>query len=58
MKYEKGILRPLDHIEFREGEELEVMIIRRNFSGFQEEASKYRFKIEQNIVEEFVKERR
>lgn len=41
-----------------EGEELEVLIIRRSFKGFREEASRYRFEIDRDLVEEFVEERR
>lgn len=58
MRYEKGILRPLDYVEFGEGEELEVIIIRRSFRGFREEAGRYKFKVNRDIVEEFVEERR
>jgi len=57
-RYEKGILRPLDNIEFKEGEELEVIIVRRSFRGFQEEADRYKFKVDRDVVEEFVEERR
>lgn len=58
MRYEKGMLRPLDYVEFGEGEELEVIIIRRSFRGFREEAGRYKFKVNRDIVEEFVEERR
>ena len=58
VRYEKGILRPLDYVEFGEGEELEVIIVKRSFRGFREEASRYEFKVNRDIVEEFVEERR
>lgn len=58
VKYEKGVLRLLDYVELREGEELEVIIIQRSFRRFQEEAGKYKFKVDQDIVGEFGKERR
>ncbi|ALU11897.1 hypothetical protein EYM_05900 [Ignicoccus islandicus DSM 13165] len=31
VRYEKGVLKPLDRIEFREGEELRVVILPREF---------------------------
>ncbi len=58
VRYEKGILRPLDYIEFGEGEELEIIIVRRSFRGFREEAGRYKFKVDRDVVEEFVEERR
>ena len=58
VKYEKGTLRPLDAVEFEEGEELEVVIVRRSFRGFQEVADRYKFKVDRDVVEEFVEERR
>ncbi len=58
VRYEKGVLRPLVDVEFREGEELDVIIVRKNFSGFREEASKYKFRVDRDVVEEFVEERR
>jgi len=58
VRYEKGTLRPLDTVEFKEGEELEIIIIRRSFSGFQEGANRYKFRVDRDVVEEFVEERR
>lgn len=58
VRYEKGVLRFLDSIELREGEELEVIIVRRSFRGFSEKASRYKFKIDRDVVGEFVEERR
>lgn len=58
VKYEKGVLQLLDNIELREGEELEVIIVRRSFSGFGEKAGRCRFKVDRDVVGEFVEERR
>jgi len=58
VRYEKGTLRPLDTVEFKEGEELEVVVVKRSFRGFQEEAGRYSFKVNRDVVEEFVEERR
>jgi len=58
VRYEKGVLRPLDNVEFGEGEELEVVIVRRRFRGFREEAGRYRFRVDRDVVGEFVEERR
>ncbi|MCE4614406.1 MAG: antitoxin family protein [Desulfurococcales archaeon] len=58
VRYEKGVFRPIDYVEFREGEELEVMIIRRSFRGFQKESGRYLFKVDRDVVKEFVMERR
>ena len=38
MKYERGILRLLGDAGFREGEELEIIVIKRSFRGFREKA--------------------
>ncbi len=58
VRYERGVLRLLDDVDFREGEELEVIIVRRSFRGFQEEAGRYKFKVDRDVVGEFVEERR
>ena len=58
VRYEKGVLWPLDNVEFGEGEELEVVIVRRSFRGFREEAGRYRFRVDRDVVGEFVEERR
>ena len=34
VKYEKGVLKPLDSVEFREGDELRVMILPKEFPEF------------------------
>jgi len=46
VRYEKGVLRPLDDVEFKEGDELDVIIVRKNFSEFREEASRYKFRVD------------
>jgi len=58
VRYEKGVLRPLDDVEFREGEELDIIVVRKKFSGFREEAGRYKFRVDRDVVEEFVEERR
>ncbi len=58
VRYERGALRPIDYVEFREGEEFEVIIIRRTFRGFREKGGKYTFEVDRDVVEEFVMERR
>ena len=57
-RYERGVFRPIDYVEFREGEELEVMIIRKSFRGFQKEGGRYLFEIDRDVVKEFIMERR
>ena len=52
------MLRPLDKVEFREGEELKVVVLQPSFKGFSEEASKHTFKVDRDIAEEFAQERR
>ncbi|BEP17925.1 hypothetical protein PYJP_12770 [Pyrofollis japonicus] len=58
VKYEKGVLKPIGEVELREGEELEVIVVRKTFKGFSKEAGKYRFKVGRDIVKEFIEERR
>ncbi|MCE4623237.1 MAG: antitoxin family protein [Caldisphaeraceae archaeon] len=58
VRYEKGVLRPIDYVEFKEGEEFEIIIIRRSFRGFQKEGGKYKFEVDRDVVEGFVMERR
>ena len=35
-----------------------MVVVRRSFKGFRERAGKYTFKIDRDIVEEFIEERR
>jgi len=58
VRCEKGVLKPLDKIDVTEGEELEVLIIRRRFSGFSEKLSGRVIKVDSDVVEEFCSERR
>ena len=58
VRYERGVLRLLDDVDFGEGKKLEVIIVRRSFRGFQEEAGRYKFKVDRDAVGEFVEERR
>ena len=58
VRYERGVFRPIDYVEFDEGEEFEVIVVKRTFKGFREEAGKYRFDVDRDLVEEFVAERR
>ena len=58
VRYERGTLRPIDHVEFNEGEEFEIIVVKRTFRGFREKAGKYRFEADRDVVEEFVEERR
>jgi len=58
VKYERGALRPIDCVEFDEGEEFEIIVVKKTFKGFREKAGKYKLEVGQDVVEEFVKERR
>jgi len=58
VRYEKGVLRPLDAVDLRDGEEVEVVIVRRSFRGFREVASRYRFNVNRDVVQNFAEERR
>ncbi|MEB3861654.1 MAG: antitoxin family protein [Desulfurococcales archaeon] len=58
VRYEGGAFRPIDYVEFSEGEEFEIVVVKRTFRGFREEAGKYRFQVDRDVVEEFVEERR
>jgi predicted DNA-binding antitoxin AbrB/MazE fold protein len=58
VRYEKGVLKPIEEVVLREGEELEVVVVRKSFRGFKEEAGKYMFKADRDTVKEFVEERR
>jgi len=62
VKYENGVLKPLDKFEAAEGEEFEVIVVRReaakSFRGFAEESEGLVFEVDRDIVEEFIKERR
>lgn len=57
-RYERGALRLLGDAGLREGEEVEVIIVRRRFTGFREKLSRHRFVVDRDVVEEYVSERR
>lgn len=57
-RYENGVLRPLEPLDLREGEEVRVAVVRRSFRGFSESAGKYEFEVDEDVVREFVEERR
>jgi len=58
VRYEDGVLKPLDKIDAVDGEEFEVIIIRKTFEGFYEETKDMVFEVDRNIVEGFIEERR
>ncbi len=58
VKYENGVLKLLDEVRLRDGEELEIMIIRRRFSGFSERLGKYVFRVDRDVVGEFCSRRK
>ena len=58
VRYENGILRPLERIDFKEGEELNVVIVRKKFHGFHEDLKDIIIESNRDILEEFLKERR
>ncbi len=58
VRYERGVLKPLEDIDAVEGEVFEVVLVRKSFRGFHEKASRYVFEADRDIVEEFILERR
>ena len=58
VRYEKGLLRPLEKLDLEEGEELDIVVIRRRFKGFHEEFKELVIESDRDILEEFLKERR
>jgi len=61
VRYENGVLKPLDKFEAAEGEEFEVIIVKKtakSFKGFTEKSKGLVFVVDEDIVEEFIKERR
>ncbi|ADM28120.1 Protein of unknown function DUF104 [Ignisphaera aggregans DSM 17230] len=57
VRYEDGVLKPLDKIDAIDGEEFEVIIIRKTFEGFYEETKDMVFEVDRDIVEDFLCER-
>jgi len=58
VRYEDGVLKPLDKIDAVDGEEFEVIIIRKTFEGFYEETKDMVFEVDRDIVEDYIYERR
>ena len=56
VRYENGVLKSLEAIEAREGEEFEVIVVRRGFSGFYEKAGKHVYEVGRYVIEEFTEE--
>ena len=57
-RYEGGVLKPLEPLRLREGEELELVIVEKSFRGFSERAGRYVFSVERDVVAEYPEERR
>ena len=57
-RYEKGVLKPLEPLSLREGEELELVVVEKSFRGFAERTGRYRFRVERDVVAEYLEERR
>ncbi len=57
-RYEGGVLKPLEEVDLREGEEVDVMVIRRRFQGFHERFRDLVVESDSDLLEEFLKERR
>ena len=57
-RFEGGVLKPLDPLDLREGEVVEVVVLERSFRGFQEALGGYRFRATRDVVGEFLSERR
>lgn len=59
VRFEKGVFKPLERVDFREGEELRIVVLEeRRFTGFTSDVSRYRFTVDSDVVEEYVAERR
>ena len=58
VRYERGVFKPIDYVEFSEGEEFEIVVVKTTFRGFREKAGRYRFEVDRDVVEEFAEERR
>ncbi len=57
VRYENGVLKPLEKLDLREGEEIEI-IIRKSFRGFHEKFKSIVLKSDEDIIEEFIQKRR
>jgi len=58
VRYEDGVLKPLDKIDAVDGEEFEVIVIRKTLEGFYEEIKDMVFEVDRDIVEDYIYERR
>jgi len=61
VRYENGVLKPLDKFEASDGEEFEVIVVKKSaksFKGFTEKSKGLVFVVDEDIVEEFLRERR
>jgi len=55
-RYENGVLKPLEKLDLKEGEE--VIVVLKNFAGFKEEVPKIIVKTREDPVEKLSSERR
>ncbi len=55
-RYEDGVLKPLDKLDLREGEE--VIVVLKSFAGFRDEVPKIVVRVEEDPVERLSSERR
>jgi len=56
--YEKGVLKPLKKLNLKEGEKIRLKIERRTSKGLADIIEKYRIEVEEDVLEQFIKERR
>ena len=57
VRFENGVLRPLEKLDLHEGEVLEI-IIKRGFRGFDDKFRGIVAEAEEDFLEEFIKKRR
>ncbi|HDJ83387.1 MAG TPA: DUF104 domain-containing protein [Desulfurococcaceae archaeon] len=55
-RYENSVLKPLEKLDLREGEE--VIVVLKNFAGFKDEIPKITVRTEENPIERLGSERR
>ena len=58
VRYEGGVFRPLDRLDFRDGEEFEIVIVRKKFRGFHEKFKDVIIESDRDILRELLNERR
>jgi len=58
--YENGVLKPLKKLNLKEGEKVKVEIKKtsKNIEKILETAKKYRIKVDEDLLEQFIRERR